>query len=704
MSSGTDSSPRPMPRLARLWDGQIEPLNKERLASDVDVVFLAVPENAAADLAPGLVSAGVRVIDLSGAFRIKDDGARSRWYPATKHLPDDAAYGLTEHYRDEVSRAALVANPGCYPTAALLALLPLAKAGLLDADAGVVIDAKSGISGAGKTPSDRTHFSENHGSVSAYGIFSHRHVAEMEQELGAAVTFVPHLVPLDRGILETIYVKVAARHDERSDRRRVRATLRRRAVRAADRRCAAGDQARRVDELLRHRLAARRRRAPARDRRVPRQPRQRRRRPGAAELQRRVRLRRTDGAAVTTASRLVLKLGGELLEPREDRDASRCGCRARSRRSGPLVVVHGGGRAIDAELARRGIVPKKVDGLRVTDAATLDVVVSVLAGTANTALVAALVGARRSGCRFDRRRCGLRPVATLATASHGFGCRRRILASLAIHSSQTRAPQLAARARLRARHRQPRRRSDGDVLNVNADVMACRVAACAAGQPSGHRRHDRRRVRRGRQDRRAARRERHRRYDCGRNRHGRNDREAERLPRRARRRRRQRSHRRRPLADGDDVAARVPGTTISRSDASTAWHPTPDSHPTHQRGYSNVVDLDRLTFSALESQHVLQIYRRQPVVFVTRRRRAGCIDDGGRAYLDFLSGIGVASLGHAHPGLARRSRRSGVDAAFTRRTCTSIRCRASSLPGCRRSSGSSARSSATAARRRSRRA
>jgi len=209
MSSTADSAARPLPRLNRVWDGKVEPLNKERLARTVDVAFLAMPENAAAELAPPLVDAGVRVIDLSGAFRIKDDAARSRWYPATKSLPSGAAYGLTEHYKNEVRGAALVANPGCYPTAALLALLPLAKHGLLDAAAGVIIDAKSGISGAGRAPSDRTHFSENHGSVSAYGIFNHRHVAEMEQELGASVTFVPHLVPLDRGILETIYVRVA---------------------------------------------------------------------------------------------------------------------------------------------------------------------------------------------------------------------------------------------------------------------------------------------------------------------------------------------------------------------------------------------------------------------------------------------------------------------------------------------------------------
>jgi N-acetyl-gamma-glutamyl-phosphate reductase len=209
MSSGPDSAGRRLPRLARVWDGQIEPLEAGRLATGVDVAFLAVPEAAAATLAPPLVEAGVRVIDLSGAFRIRSDEARSHWYPATGALPSGAAYGLPEHYRPDVRQAALVANPGCYPTAALLALLPLAKTGLLDADAGVVIDAKSGLSGAGRAPSDRTHFSENHGSVAAYGVFAHRHVAEMEQELGATVTFVPHLVPLDRGILETMYVRVA---------------------------------------------------------------------------------------------------------------------------------------------------------------------------------------------------------------------------------------------------------------------------------------------------------------------------------------------------------------------------------------------------------------------------------------------------------------------------------------------------------------
>lgn len=210
MSSTADSAARPLPRLARIWNGQLEPLNIQKLATSTDVTFLALPEQAAADVAPPLVAAGVKVIDLSGAFRIRDNADRAHWYPATASLPAGTAYGLVEYFADAIKTATLVACPGCYPTAALLSLMPLVKAGLVNTDAGIVIDAKSGISGAGRTASDRTHFSENHGSVAAYGVLGHRHVAEMQQELGAEVTFVPHLVPLDRGILETIYVKTAA--------------------------------------------------------------------------------------------------------------------------------------------------------------------------------------------------------------------------------------------------------------------------------------------------------------------------------------------------------------------------------------------------------------------------------------------------------------------------------------------------------------
>ena len=206
MSSGASSAPRPLPALARIWDGTVAPLDIDRLATDADIVFLALPEAASAELAPTLLEKGARVIDLSGAFRIRSNADRQRWYPATTALPAGTVYGLTEGHQDEIRRARLVSNPGCYPTAALLATEPLAQAGLIEGS--LVVDAKSGISGAGKTPSERTHFSENHGSVAAYGIFSHRHTAEIEQELGRQVTFVPHLVPLDRGILETIYASL----------------------------------------------------------------------------------------------------------------------------------------------------------------------------------------------------------------------------------------------------------------------------------------------------------------------------------------------------------------------------------------------------------------------------------------------------------------------------------------------------------------
>jgi N-acetyl-gamma-glutamyl-phosphate reductase len=206
MSSGATSSPRPLPALARIWDGSVVPLNVDQLVSDADIVFLALPEAASAELAPTLIERGKRVIDLSGAFRIRGDADRQRWYPATASLPAGTVYGFSERNKAEIRDARLLSNPGCYPTAALMALDPLAAAGLLTGQ--IVVDAKSGISGAGKTPSDRTHFSENHGSVAAYGVLSHRHTAEIEQELSTQVTFVPHLVPLDRGILETIYVSL----------------------------------------------------------------------------------------------------------------------------------------------------------------------------------------------------------------------------------------------------------------------------------------------------------------------------------------------------------------------------------------------------------------------------------------------------------------------------------------------------------------
>jgi N-acetyl-gamma-glutamyl-phosphate reductase len=204
--SQATSTPRRLPSLAKIWDGTIVPLNAAAFAADA--VFLALPEAASAELAPALLASGLKVIDLSGAFRLREPAARTKWYPATATLPDGVAYGLTEFELLNIAKAKLLSNPGCYPTASLLALLPLRKAGLLQPGADIVIDAKSGISGAGKAATERTHFSENHGSVAAYNAFAHRHTPEMEQALGQPVTFVPHLVPLDRGILSSVYARL----------------------------------------------------------------------------------------------------------------------------------------------------------------------------------------------------------------------------------------------------------------------------------------------------------------------------------------------------------------------------------------------------------------------------------------------------------------------------------------------------------------
>ena len=207
-ASQATSTPRRLPALARVWDGEVRPLDVPALTAEADAVFLALPEAASAELAPQLLARGLRVVDLSGAFRLRDLGARASWYPATGAMPDGVAYGLTEFALEAIRDARLLSNPGCYPTASLLALLPLSRAGLLAADTDIVIDAKSGISGAGKAPSDRTHFCENHGSVAAYAALGHRHTPEMEQALQRPVTFVPHLVPLDRGLLASVYARL----------------------------------------------------------------------------------------------------------------------------------------------------------------------------------------------------------------------------------------------------------------------------------------------------------------------------------------------------------------------------------------------------------------------------------------------------------------------------------------------------------------
>ncbi len=209
MTSSTGEEARTLPALTGLWSGTLTPFSTERLVAETDAVFLALPESASASLAPVLLGHGVRVLDISGAFRLTDPERRQQWYPATPDTAPTAVYGLAERRRTALKNARFITCPGCYPTAALLALEPLVDAGLVTPDTDIFIDAKSGISGAGRKPNVRTLFSECHGNVAAYGVFGHRHGAEIEQELGHAVTFVPHLVPLHRGILETIFTRVA---------------------------------------------------------------------------------------------------------------------------------------------------------------------------------------------------------------------------------------------------------------------------------------------------------------------------------------------------------------------------------------------------------------------------------------------------------------------------------------------------------------
>ena len=193
-------------------------LTIEAELGDVELVFSAMPHKESAQEVIPLLEQGIKVVDISADFRLKDASEYQRWYgfshPAPKLLAQ-AVYGLPELYRKEIKKARLVANPGCYPTGAILALAPAVKAGLVAPD--IIIDSKSGVSGAGRTLSLQTHFSEANEDVSTYALEGHRHLPEITQELkqlsggkSPSVTFVPHLVPMTRGILTTCYAPLAS--------------------------------------------------------------------------------------------------------------------------------------------------------------------------------------------------------------------------------------------------------------------------------------------------------------------------------------------------------------------------------------------------------------------------------------------------------------------------------------------------------------
>jgi N-acetyl-gamma-glutamyl-phosphate reductase len=189
---------------------ELEELDLERHGA-VEAAVVAYPHGAAAPTVAALRAKGVKVVDLSADFRLRDRQVYERWYGehGAPDLLGDAVYGLTELNRERVAGAGLVANPGCYPTATLLALAPLARAGLI---ADVVVDAKSGVSGAGRAATDTTHFVSADENVTPYGVAGHRHAPEIDQELaalgadGPPGTFIPHLVPLEQGELVSCYV------------------------------------------------------------------------------------------------------------------------------------------------------------------------------------------------------------------------------------------------------------------------------------------------------------------------------------------------------------------------------------------------------------------------------------------------------------------------------------------------------------------
>ncbi|MBU2608628.1 MAG: N-acetyl-gamma-glutamyl-phosphate reductase [Chloroflexi bacterium] len=183
----------------------------------VDIVFSAMPHKESAEEIMPLVKQGIKVVDISADFRLKEAEKYPEWYGFTHPAPEllgKAVYGLPELYRSQVASAQLVANPGCYSTSAILALAPVAKEGLIES--GIIVDSKSGVSGAGRTLSMPTHFSEANEDVAAYALGGHRHLPEIIQEVGRlrpgwspSITFVPHLIPMTRGILSTCYCQLA---------------------------------------------------------------------------------------------------------------------------------------------------------------------------------------------------------------------------------------------------------------------------------------------------------------------------------------------------------------------------------------------------------------------------------------------------------------------------------------------------------------
>lgn len=204
-----------MPAFRDVLDAELTALDLDTVGEGVDLIFTALPHRTAMNAVPKILASGKRIVDFSADYRLKDPEVYEAWY-GTRHTDpgnlDGAVYGLPELHRDEIREARLVANPGCYPTGAILALAPLLQGGLIEPGS-IVVDAKSGVSGAGRRAELEYSFCEVNESVRAYSIARHRHTPEIEQELsqaaGSAVTlnFTPHLIPMSRGILSTCYAR-----------------------------------------------------------------------------------------------------------------------------------------------------------------------------------------------------------------------------------------------------------------------------------------------------------------------------------------------------------------------------------------------------------------------------------------------------------------------------------------------------------------
>jgi N-acetyl-gamma-glutamyl-phosphate reductase len=218
-----------LPHLTKIYDCSLSSLNTSSIAREVDVVFLALPHTQSLQPVADFLSHGKQVIDLSADYRLQEPAIYEKWYQTSHPFPDllkEAVYGLPELNRTAIAKSRLVAVPGCYPTVAILQLAPFVARDILESSS-IIIDAKSGISGAGRTPALGYHFPEAHEAIHAYKISKHRHMPEIEQELARlspsslsqtspfpSLVFTPHLIPVNRGILSTAYAKLKSGIDQ----------------------------------------------------------------------------------------------------------------------------------------------------------------------------------------------------------------------------------------------------------------------------------------------------------------------------------------------------------------------------------------------------------------------------------------------------------------------------------------------------------